>query len=169
VKRGCRVGSIVAAASTAFISFSSHADTAFHASASIDETVLDDVRGGFEIPAGLHAALQLERVAFVNGERVAHLSVDIPDIGRMTAEQANALAHAAGQLVIQNGVDNTVAVSAFENGALAPATFIQNTLNDQHLVSTTSLNVEVNSLGAFRELNFLEGLNRALGAVGVVR
>ena len=129
------------------------------------ETALAQLRGGIEIPENLHAALKLQRTAYLNGERIVDLEVDIPDIGNMTAGQASALAHAAGALVIQNGPDNAFAATDF-----GPAsTIIQNTLSDQHLVTLTTLSVEVNSLGAFRELNFQDGLNGALGAIGGVR
>ena len=125
---------------------------------------LDEVRGGFELPEGLRASLTLERTAHLNGELVAHLAVEIPDIANMTVEQATALADASGLLVIQNGPNNLF------NSNLGPATtVIQNTLNDQHLVALTTISVEVNSLGAFREMNFQDGLGQMLGGVTGVR
>jgi hypothetical protein len=126
---------------------------------------LDEVRGGFELPENLRASMTLERTAHLNGVRVAHLAVDIPDIANMTAEQASRLAEAAGILVIQNGPNN-----AFNMADLGPAsTVIQNTLNDQHLVALTTINVQVNSLGAFQEMNFHDGLAQVLGNVAGVR
>ena len=131
----------------------------------VAEAALDQMRGGFDIPENLHAALRLERAAYVNGEQVAKLAVDIPDIGRMTVEQANALAQAAGTLVIQGGPNN-----AFSMLELGPAsTVIQNTLNDLHLVALTTISVEVNSLGAFREMAFQDGLRDGLGSIPGVR
>ncbi len=131
----------------------------------VAEAALDELRGGFDIPENLRASLRLERAAYVNGEQVAKLAVDIPDIGRMTAEQANALAHAAGTLIIQGGPNN-----AFNMLELGPAsTVIQNTLNDLHLVALTTISVEVNSLGAFREMAFQDGLRDALGSIPGVR
>jgi hypothetical protein len=140
-------------------------DSAFTASATVAESTLDGLRGGFESPENLHASLRLERVAFANGEQVAHLAVDIPDIGHMTAAQAEALVHAAGTLVIQGGPNN-----AFNLVELGPAaTVIQNTLSDQHLVAITTLDVQVNSLSAFREMAFHDGLRDGLAAVAGVR
>ena len=129
----------------------------------VSDSVLDEVRGGFEMPAYLHASMTLERSAYLNGELVITRSVSIPDIANMTAEQATALADAAGTLVIQNGPNNS-----FDVADLGPAsTVIQNTLNDQHLVTLTTLSVEVNSLGAFREMNFQDGLRDSLVIPGV--
>jgi hypothetical protein len=131
----------------------------------VSESTLEQVRGGFEIPANLHASLQLQRVVFANGEQIADLAVDIPDIAHMTVSQAESLGHAAGTLVIQAGPNN--AFSLVELGVAA--TVIQNTLNDQHLVAVTTLNVEVNSLSAFREMAFQDGLRDGLGGVTGVR
>jgi len=129
----------------------------------VADAALDEVRGGFEIPAILLASMTLERSAYVNGELVLSRSVSIPDIANMTSEQATALAAAAGTLLIQNGPNN-----AFNVADLGPAsTVIQNTLSNQHLVTLTTLSVEVNSLGAFRELNFQDSLRDSLVIPGV--
>jgi hypothetical protein len=131
----------------------------------VGDGTLDAIRGGFEIPANLHAALTLERAAYVNGELVAHFGVEIPDVGNLTAEQANALAAAAGPLVIQNGANNTFSLSD-----LGPAaTVIQNTLNDQQLMTLTTISVEVNTLGAYQEMNFQDGLRDTLTGIPGVR
>lgn len=131
----------------------------------VAEAALDELRGGFDIPANLHASLRLERAAFVNGERVANLAVDIPDIAHITTEQASALAHAAGALIIQSGPENS-----FNLLELGPAsTVIQNTLNDQNLMALTTISVEVNSLSAFREMAFHDGLREGLGSIAGVR
>jgi hypothetical protein len=138
-------------------------ESSFADATPVADGVLDEVRGGFEIPTNLQASLTLERSAYVNGELVVHRSVSIPDIANMTDAQATALAEAAGTLVIQNGPNN-----AFNVAGLGPAsTVIQNTLNDQHLVTLTTLSVEVNTLGAFRELNFQDSLRDSLTIPGV--
>jgi len=138
-------------------------DFSFADAAPVAEDALDEVRGGYEMPASLHASMTLERSAYLNGELVVSRSVTIPDIGNMTAEQATALAETAGTIVIQNGPNN-----AFNVPDLGPAsTVIQNTLNDQHLVTLTTLSVEVNSLSAFREMNFQDGLRDTLVIPGV--
>lgn len=141
------------------------AEDAFNGAAPVDAAALDEIRGGFELPENLRASFTLERTAHLNGERVAHLVVEIPDIARMTAEQASALAEAADVLVIQNGPNN-----AFNLTDLGPAaTVIQNTLNDQRLVALTTLSVSVNTLGAYQDMNFHDGLSQLLGNVTGVR
>src|ERR1041384_6464335 len=118
--------------------------------AAVPEAALDALRGGFDVPANLHASLQLERVVTANGEEIGPLAADHADTGHMPVADAEALAHAAGTLVIQGGPNN-----AFNLMELGPtATVIQNTLNDQHLVAVTTLNVQVNSLAAYREMVF---------------
>jgi len=133
-------------------------DYSFAASPAVADSALDEVRGGFEVPANLRASMTLERTAYLNGELVASLSVKVPDIGNITTREATALADAAGMLLIQNGPDN-----AFNVADLGPAsTVIQNTLNDQHLLTLTTISVDVNTLGAFREMNFQDGLRDSL-------
>jgi len=132
-------------------------DFDFSRAASVPESALAEVRGGFEMPASLRASLRLERAAYVNGELVASMTVDIPDIANMTVEQAGALRTAAGTLVLQNGPDNS-----FSLAALGPAaTVIQNTLNDQHLMALTTLSVGVNTLGLMKDLHFQDALHVA--------
>lgn len=140
-------------------------EVALTEAASVSEATLEQVRGGFDIPANLHASLQLQRVVFANGEPIANLAAEVPDIAHMTVAQAESLAQAAGTLVIQGGPNN-----AFSLVELGPAaTVIQNTLNDQHLVAITTLNVEVNSLSAFREMAFQDGVRDGLGGITGVR
>jgi hypothetical protein len=130
----------------------------------VTETTLDAQRGGFDVPE-LHIALQLERAAYVNGAEIVRLSADIPDVTHMTAAQAESLANAAGALLIQSGPDN-----GFNAIQLGPAsTVIQNTLNDQQLVAMTTLNIQVNSLAAFREAGFQDSLRNGLGSITGVR
>ena len=139
-------------------------ESALTESVAVPESALDALRGGFDIPANLHASLQLERVVTANGEQIAHLAADIADIGHMTVADAEALAHAAGTLVIQGGPNN-----AFNLMDGPTAMVIQNTLNDQHLVSVTTLDVQVNSLPAFREIAFQDALRDGLGSITGVR
>jgi len=139
-------------------------ESALTESVAVPESALDALRGGFDIPANLHASLQLERVVTANGEQIAQLAADIADIGHMTVADAEALAHAAGTLVIQGGPNN-----AFNLMDGPTAMVIQNTLNDQHLVAVTTLNVQVNSLPAFREIAFQDALRDGLGSITGVR
>src|SRR3546814_11213273 len=57
----------------------------------VDPALLDDLRGGFQLPSGLLVSFGIERVAWVNGELVSYLSVDIPDVASMTPAAAEAM------------------------------------------------------------------------------
>jgi hypothetical protein len=125
----------------------------------IDETQLDELRGGFDTSSGLRVSFGLEREAYVNGELVAQSSAVIPDVGAMTAEQAAAFQQAvSGVLLIQNGPNNAVDLTEWMPGS----TVIQNTLNDQHIVTMTTINASVNSLALYQGLNVHESLQQVL-------
>lgn len=127
---------------------------------------LDTVRGGFDIGNGLLASFGIDRAVYINGSLVSSTSVQIPDIGRMTPDQAAALAAAAGTMnVIQNGAGNSVDPAAFDH--VAAATVIQNSLDNQDIRSLTTINAAVNSQAAFRSLGLQESLQAGLvGSLG---
>lgn len=116
------------------------------------------LRGGFELPSGLPVSFGIERVAYVNGTLVASASVNIPDVSRMTPQQAQALQGFGRPLVIQLGGGNHFDVS----GALGGGAVFQNTLDGQHVQALTTINVGVGTLGLFQELNSLSALQNAL-------
>lgn len=129
----------------------------------VSESRLDDVRGGFDLPSGLVVSFGVSRAAFVNGNLVAQTSFNIPDIANMTAQQAQMLASANTGALLQVGAHNSV-----QQGALPALTgsVIQNSLSDQQIQALTTINAGVNSLGAFKAMNFLSTMNSALaGAV----
>ncbi|CAN0620792.1 conserved protein of unknown function [Burkholderia multivorans] len=120
---------------------------------------LDAMRGGFDLPGGLTVSFGMSRVAFVNGNLVTTTSFDIPDVSRITAQQAQALAAANVGALIQNGPGNAV-----QPGALPALTgaLIQNTLNNQHIQAVTTIDMSVNTLSMFKALNVMSTLNQAL-------
>ncbi|MBB6095148.1 hypothetical protein HNQ60_004038 [Povalibacter uvarum] len=119
---------------------------------------LDELRGGFDT-GELHASFGIERATYVNGELVARISVEIPDIAAMTPEQASALDQAMNSIVlIQNGPNNSFDTSDVAAGT----TVIQNTLNDQHIVTLTTMSADANTLAHFQGLNVNESLQQAL-------
>lgn len=124
----------------------------------LDPERLAELRGGFETTAGLVLSFGIERAVYVNGELLAHTSVEIPDIRHMTPEQAAALDAAANSVVvIRNGPNNNVDIASIAPGT----TVIQNTLNDQHIVSLTTLSVDANALSMFQGINIGESLTRS--------
>ncbi len=117
---------------------------------------LETARGGFELPSGLQASFGFERVVYVNGELVASARVSIPDIAAMTPEQAQALADAQRGQVGQIGAGNLV--ESAPNGGLV----IQNTLDGQDIRAATTLDIGVNTLGLFQDLNAQAAMQDAL-------
>jgi hypothetical protein len=128
----------------------------------VSEVRLDDMRGGFDLPSGLLVSFGISRAAFVNGNLVAQTSFNIPDIANMTAQQAQMLANVNVGALIQVGPHNSV-----QQGAMPALTgaLIQNTLNDQQIQALTTINTSVNTLSAFKAMNFLSTLNSALSSV----
>jgi hypothetical protein len=137
-----------------------------HWPAAVSGHRLDAVRGGFDVGNGLLASFGIERAIYINGNLVTSNSVQVPDIGRMTADQATALAAATGTVnVIRNGAGNSVDTSAFNQ--VTAATVIQNSLDNQDIRSLTMINVGVNSQVAFRSLNLQQSLQAGLiGSLG---
>ncbi|MGX6569222.1 flagellin [Cupriavidus necator] len=60
---------------------------------------LDDMRGGFEVP-GLQVSFGIERAVYINGALVVATSINIPDVSRITADQAARLASTLGPAIV---------------------------------------------------------------------
>ena len=125
----------------------------------VDPALLEDMRGGFQTANGMSLSFGIERAVFVNGEMIASTRVQIPDVGRMTSDQAQELARFNQGQVIQVGGGNTFEPSTTFNGLL-----IQNTLNDQDIRALTTVNVGVDTLSAFQDLNMNQALQNAMVA-----
>ena len=126
----------------------------------VSQQTLDDTRGGYDIGGGLVASFGIDRAVYVNGNLVTSTSFNVPDIGHMTTAQATAMATALNTIsVTQIGPNNTFDPSSL--GKTSAATVIQNTLNNQNIQSTTTLNATVNTLNAFRQMNFQDALQQA--------
>jgi len=113
----------------------------------VTEDRLAGYRGGFELPSGLLLSFGFERLAFVNGQLVSSLRIDIPDISKITPEQAESLAKLQQTQLVQIGPGNVFDANGM--GGLV----IQNTLDGQDIRAQTTLDVSVNTLGMFKELN----------------
>lgn len=120
---------------------------------------LDTVRGGFDIGGGLLASFGIDRQIFVNGQLVVSSAVDIPDVARITPQQAGTLTAVANTVnLVQVGPGNT----ADPTTAGQLTTIIQNTLDGQDIRSLTTLNVSVNNLSVFRGMNLQDALQSTL-------
>jgi len=116
---------------------------------------LDALRGGYALPGGLSIAFGLERTVAVNGELVVAQRIDIPDIARMSGEQARQLASLTENRAVQVGGATTVMPG---NGMLV----IQNMLDGQQIQASTALHTRVNTLGLLQAMNFSQSLSDAL-------
>ncbi|MBU8977913.1 hypothetical protein JI752_017325 [Lysobacter sp. MMG2] len=123
----------------------------------IDPALLDDMRGGFMTGDGTALSFGIERAVYVNGELMATTRVQIPDVGRMTTEQAQQLERFNRGMVVQVGGGNTFEQAGNLNGVL-----IQNTLDGQDIRALTTVNVGVDTLGAFQDLNTQTALQNAM-------
>ncbi len=123
----------------------------------VDPGRLAQMRGGFQMPSGMMLSFGIERVVFLNGELTARIAVQLPDVGRITPEQAQALADFNRGLVVQIGDGNR-----FDPAQVAGGLVIQNTLDGQDIRTVTRIDVGVDTLGAYQNLNASGALTDAL-------
>ncbi len=114
---------------------------------------LDALRGGFDLGGGMSIAFGLTRTVTINGNLVTTTSIQIPDISQLTANQSAALSSHLGRAqVVQNS-----AVASAEGivriGGATGATIIQNSLDNQSIKSTTTINANVGSLSLLKAFN----------------
>lgn len=75
----------------------------------VSDSSLDRARGGFDLGGGLVASFGLQEETYINGLLVMSTSINIPDISKITQQQAAALASTLdGLSLVQNGVGNRV-------------------------------------------------------------
>lgn len=123
----------------------------------IDPARLLDMRGGMKLPSGLMVSFGIERAVYVNGELIASANLNIPDISRITPEQAQALAEINRGMVVQVGEGNRFDADTLNGGLV-----IQNTLDGQDIHSSTTLDVGVDTLDMLQQLNTFDALQGAL-------
>lgn len=127
----------------------------------VDLGVLENLRGGFEVGGGLTVSFGFLRSVSINGELVTSTQFNLPDVSRISAEQASAVSAAMAEArLVQVGAGNSVDAGAMAN--LSGATVVQNSLNDQLIQTTTVINTGVNSQSLFKAVNLQSVLNDAL-------
>ena len=123
----------------------------------VDPARLAQLRGGFQMPSGMMLSFGIERVVFLNGELTARIALQIPDVARITPEQAQALADFNRGMVVQIGEGNR-----FDPAQVAGGLVIQYALDDQDIRMLTRIEVGVDTLGAYQSLNANGALTDAL-------
>jgi hypothetical protein len=109
----------------------------------VDDSQLDEARGGFDLGNGMLVSLGVERLVSINGTVVASTRFAIPDMTQLSAADA------------QMASDSVAAV------------LVQNSLNDQAIRTQTTINTTVANLALLKAVNFESSLRDALNsAVG---
>lgn len=129
----------------------------------LDAERLDAMRGGFALPSGLVVSFGFERLAWVNGELVSSIRVEVPDIAAMTADQAQQLARLQQLHVVQVGEGNLHSPLAGHGAGLV----LQNTLDGANIKVLTTIDAGTSALGLLQAMNFQDALGQAAsGALG---
>lgn len=123
----------------------------------IDPARLDEMRGGFELPSGQVLSFGIERAVYVNGELTASNTLRIADLSKVSAADVKAINAFNEGLVVQVGDNNS-----FEPVKMPGGVVIQNTLDNQHIITVTRMDVGSNVLSSFQELNTANALHDSL-------
>jgi hypothetical protein len=119
---------------------------------------LGALRGGLRLPSGLDLSFGIERAVFVNGQLVASTRLSIPDVARMTPDEASALAALEQTMVVQVGGRNTYEPTGMKG------VVVQNTLDGQAIQVMTTLDVGTGMLGSFQQFNAAAAMQAALNS-----
>ncbi|HWH84762.1 MAG TPA: hypothetical protein VNU71_21250 [Burkholderiaceae bacterium] len=125
----------------------------------VSDSSLDRVRGGFTVD-GLNITFGIERAVYVNGVLVTTTSLNLSDLGRLTAGRGTVSFDVGSLGVVQSGAGNLVASTIVTAGNAG--TIVQNTLDGQKIQNVTVINATANSLGVFRNLNLGSSLRSAV-------
>jgi hypothetical protein len=128
----------------------------------VSDEQLDSLRGGFDTGQGLTVSFGIIRSVTINGDLVNQTSFNLPDVTKITPDQARLASAAISQAgIVQNGLGNTLdpsIKSQLPTGSLV----VQNTLSDQNIQTLTVINAGVNSLGLLKSINSQATLKDAL-------
>jgi hypothetical protein len=126
----------------------------------VDDSRLDEARGGWDAGNGLVLSLGVERLISINGNVVANSNFSIADVARLAAGDGRLAGDAAALTLVQNGAGNVFEPQL--GGQAIGALVIQNSASDQLIRSQTTISTVVNSLSLLKDLNFEGGLRDAL-------
>ena len=116
----------------------------------VGDTLLDDLRGGFDPGNGLMVTFGISRATYVNGDLVAQTTLNFGQLNNLSAGQAAQLSKQMAALnLIQIGPGNNFAPQQVGTSG----TVIQNTLDNQHIVNQTVIDASGNALGMIKNLN----------------
>lgn len=172
----------------------------------LSDARLDRIRGGFDFGDDLRASFALQRTVLINGMEAMRTTISVPDIAKITTEQAAALRDALRTTVITNGAGgvadavssmptvtqaaptgaavppvasatppaSTAAVTPAPMQALPaavtatlpssglPGLVVQNSLDNQAISATTTIDASVNTANALQGMRLAESLHDAV-------
>lgn len=130
--------------------------------AAVDDSALEQARGGFDPGNGMLVSLGVERLVSINGTVVVNSRFSIPDVTQLSAADARLASDALAAAVVQVGAGNRIDpdLSAQTMGAL----LIQNSANDQAIRSQTTISTTVGNLAMLKAANFASTLREALNS-----
>ncbi len=127
----------------------------------MDVSRLDGVRGGFVAHSGLKLSFGIERAVYINGTLVTTTALNVSDLGNLSAGQAAVASLNGGTLaIVQSGTGNTFLPGVVSASTIG--TVIQNTLDNQHIQSVTTINATVNSGEIVRSMNLQQSVQNAI-------
>ncbi|NID15614.1 hypothetical protein [Luteibacter yeojuensis] len=172
----------------------------FPVNRAVSDARLDSIRGGFDFGDDLRASFALQRTVLVNGMEAIRTSISVPDIAKITNEQATALQEALRTTVVTNGMGSVadavptmpvvvsqapsvgvppVTVSAATPGAASvqipqtavtaslpssglPGLIVQNSLDNQAISATTTIDASVNTANMLQNMRVAESIQNAV-------
>ncbi|MDQ0010052.1 hypothetical protein J2T07_002242 [Luteibacter jiangsuensis] len=160
----------------------------FPANRSVSDVRLDRIRGGFDLGDNLRASFALQRTVLINGMETMRTTITVPDIANITREQAAALQDALRTTVVTNGaggmagtvpassVQGTSASTPASDGATTtlatvsaalpnsalPGLIVQNSLDNQAITATTTIDASVNSARMLENVRMAESVQDAV-------
>lgn len=169
----------------------------------ISDARLDRIRGGFDFGDDLRASFALQRTVLINGMEAMRTTITVPDIAKITTEQAAALRDALRTTVITNGAGGIAdavptmptvtqvppaganvqpaatgtpspsaaptpmqalpaAVTATLPSSGLPGLVVQNSLDNQAISATTTIDASVNTANTLQGMRLAESLHDAV-------
>ena len=104
----------------------------------VSDARLAQARGGFDIGNGLMASFGFDRTVTINGVTTTIANVQIPDISKMTKDQAQALEAATRAQLVQNGPGNSVSAPIVASPSSSTTTTTQGQASSTASTSPTS-------------------------------
>lgn len=127
----------------------------------VSDEALGVQRGGFEVASDLRVSFGMVRTVMLNGDLVNSTSFNLPDVARITPEQAHVANTAMSEAgLVQVGGGNRVPLGALAQ--VPSGTIIQNSLSNQNIQTMTVINTGVNSQALFKAINIQSVLSDAL-------